>query len=285
MEEHLDELGKIYWHEAHHEALQLELHEYKDSLEFDDEFLLNKEALRMDTLIIKKNKDIQIDKNIGKIFRNHNIVEYKSETDSFSIWDYSKILGYAHIYSSFEQVPLTDITISISLTIYPRELIKTLEDERGYTIQDLGTGIYYVVGADFTIQILESKRMSESENLFLRNLRSNLSSEDMYKTLLSYRERTELNDKNVFISRLAQANPKAYLEAIDMFSEDLRELFLEGAERYGWLDNYVDKKTIRIVQKMFLDGESVEKIAKWTELSAETVTTLVGEFERTSVAH
>ena len=82
MVERLDVKDKIYWHEAHFEALQLELHNYKDSLEFDDEFHLSKESLRMDTLIIKKNKDVKIDKNIGKIFRSHNIVEYKSEQDN-----------------------------------------------------------------------------------------------------------------------------------------------------------------------------------------------------------
>ena len=63
---------RIYWHGAHHEALQLELYEYEDVLEFIKEHELSKEALRMDTLIIKKLKDVQINKNIGKIFRNNN---------------------------------------------------------------------------------------------------------------------------------------------------------------------------------------------------------------------
>ena len=73
----MDEHGKIYWHSAHHEALQLELYEYADALEFREEHKLSKEALRMDTLVIKKIKDIPISKNIGRIFRTHNIVEYK----------------------------------------------------------------------------------------------------------------------------------------------------------------------------------------------------------------
>ena len=139
----MDLKDKMYWHDAHFEALQLEFYDYKDYLDFDDEFHLSKESLRMDTLIIKKNKDIQIDKNIGKIFRGHNIVEYKSETDNFNIWDYEKVLGYAHIYSSFEKVLISDITLSISLTIYPRELIKTLENRMGYTVQNCGDGVYY----------------------------------------------------------------------------------------------------------------------------------------------
>jgi len=206
----LDEQGKIYWHGAHHEALQLELHEYVDALKFESEHELNKEALRMDTLIIKKIRDVKIEKNIGKIFRNHNIVEYKSETDGFSFWDYQKVLGYAFIYSSFEKVPMSDITISISLTIFPRELVKLLENERRFEVQNLGNGIHYISGDIVPIQILESKQLSPDSNLFLRNLRSNLSVEDVLKTLQSFKERKPLDDKNVFLDRLVKANQKAF---------------------------------------------------------------------------
>jgi len=283
----LDEQGKIYWHSAHHEALQLELYEYEDALEFKEEHELSKEALRMDTLVIKKTKDIQISKNIGKIFRNHNIVEYKSENDNFSFWDYQRVLGYAFIYSSFEKVQMSDITISISLTIYPRELIKTLQNDYGYTIQDLSNGIYYINGADIPIQILESKRMSEDENVFLRNLRSNLSSEDILKTLQSYKERKSLDDKNVFLNRLMKANHKTYLEAINMFSEDLGELFFEAAERPGWLadwlaDRVADcevEKAKEIAKKMLMRGTSINDVAEDTELPLETVISIANQLK------
>jgi hypothetical protein len=51
---YLNEHGKIYWHEAFYEALQLELHRYKDFLEFQNEHRLSKEALRVDVSVIKK---------------------------------------------------------------------------------------------------------------------------------------------------------------------------------------------------------------------------------------
>ena len=92
-------------------------------------------------------------------------MEYKSELDNFGIWDFERVMGYTHIYSSFEEVPVSDITISISLTIYPRELIKNLENERGYAVQSCGNGIYYITSAVVPIQILESKNLSEDENL------------------------------------------------------------------------------------------------------------------------
>jgi len=69
----LNEHGKIYWHEVFYEGLKLEFEQYKDFLEFQTEHRLSKEALRVDVLVIKKDKNIQIDKNIGKIFRGHNL--------------------------------------------------------------------------------------------------------------------------------------------------------------------------------------------------------------------
>ena len=49
----------------------------------------------IDALIIKKDPSAVITKNIGRIFRTHNIVDFKSEKDSLSISDYQKVLAYA----------------------------------------------------------------------------------------------------------------------------------------------------------------------------------------------
>lgn len=283
----MDEQGKIYWHDAHHEALQLEFYEYEDVLEFIKEHELSQEALRMDTLIIKKLKDIQIDKNIGNIFRNHNIVEYKSEQDNFNFWDFQKVLGYAHIYSSFERVQMSDITISISLTIYPRELIKILKSEHGFTVDDIGSGIYYLYGGAVPIQILESKKLSEDENLFLRNLRSNLVGDDMYKTMQAYKERKPLDDKNVFLDRIVKANPNAFMEAMNMFTEGVRDIFLEGADRYGWLNdrdsNQKLEKAKEIAKKMLKRGDSPSEVADITGLPIDIIIEISNQMQNLPV--
>ena len=56
------------------------------------EHQLSKEALVNDMLVIKKNRDVAIEKDIGRIFRKCNIVEFKSEHDSLSIRDFHKVL-------------------------------------------------------------------------------------------------------------------------------------------------------------------------------------------------
>jgi len=163
----------------------------------------------MDTLIIKKNKEISIEKNIGKIFKSHNIVEYKSETDNFTIWDYNKIRGYALIYSSFNNIQLSDITITISLTKYPAKLTETLKTTQGIEIKKIESGIYYIYGDILPIQILESKSLTEEENVFMHNLRSNIGEQRLAKTLSTYAKYKSLDVRNPYIDSLVKAN-KAY---------------------------------------------------------------------------
>lgn len=71
---------KLQWHPAFGAALRI--------------------TLQMDILIIKKLKDVPIRKTIGRIFRKHNIIEYKSPGDSLSVNDFYKVYGYACIYQS-----------------------------------------------------------------------------------------------------------------------------------------------------------------------------------------
>ncbi|GHV20892.1 hypothetical protein FACS189494_05490 [Spirochaetia bacterium] len=50
----------IAWHPAFIEAIQLELEQYKDILEFNPEHQLTSEPLKIDVLIIKKPPDVVI---------------------------------------------------------------------------------------------------------------------------------------------------------------------------------------------------------------------------------
>ena len=91
---------KLQWHPAFGAALRITLQEELEYLEMREEYLLSKKPLQMDILIIKKLKDVPIRKTIGRIFRKHNIIEYKSPGDSLSINDFYKVYGYACIYQS-----------------------------------------------------------------------------------------------------------------------------------------------------------------------------------------
>ena len=75
---------KIQWHPAFDAALQIEFGEEAEYLEFDSEHLLSKKPMQIDVLI-KNEKHVKIQKNIGRIFRQYNIIEYKSPEDNLDI--------------------------------------------------------------------------------------------------------------------------------------------------------------------------------------------------------
>jgi len=274
------EKGKIYWHGPFFEGLQLDLYQYRESLKYDKEHELAKEFLIVDVLVIKKTDDVVIEKDIGKIFKGHNLVEFKSEKDSFSVRDYNKVLGYAHIYASNEDVSLFDITVTIAVTMYPEALEDYLENTMNQKIQKKGNGIYYIEGEKFPIQILENKNLSK-ENLFLRNLRSNLTAEDAAAVAQAYAKLKVVETKNAYLNGIIQANPGAFKEAM-LMSAEAREIIMTTAEEIGWLQKYktdaatqaAKAKELEIARSLKLDNVPFSVIVKNTTLTLKEVEAL-----------
>lgn len=92
--------GRIQWHPAFYAAIQIELEHDALVLEFREEYQLSRKPMCIDTVVIKKVKDAKITKNIGHIFRTHNIIQYKSPDDYLSVNDFYKTYGYACFYQS-----------------------------------------------------------------------------------------------------------------------------------------------------------------------------------------
>ena len=117
------EKTEIQWHPGFYGAAELELISNKDSLEFQREINLSKMPLQMDLLIIKKLADVEIENEIGRIFKKYNVLEYKSPADGLSIDDYYKTLGYACLYKSLgdtvNQIPAEELTVSVFRDSYP----------------------------------------------------------------------------------------------------------------------------------------------------------------------
>lgn len=92
--------NKLQWHVGLGPLVRIELADDMRLLLVEEEHLLGKKPMQMDLLVIKKKKDAKIQKNIGYIFRKHNIVEYKSPTDYLSVNDFYKVYGYACFYQA-----------------------------------------------------------------------------------------------------------------------------------------------------------------------------------------
>jgi hypothetical protein len=164
----------ISWHPAFVQALKLELEPYQDSLEFIPEYQLTAEPLAIDVVIVKKAPDLVIEKNIARIFRRINILEYKSPDDYFSIPDFYKTLSYAFLYAALNKTAMEDMTLTILETRHPRELFKYLGKGPGGGITESAPGICQIAGYPLSIQVIESKKLPFEENLWLRGLTKDL---------------------------------------------------------------------------------------------------------------
>ena len=172
--EQAGKLSHIPWHPAFVEALKAELELYGDSLEFCPEYQLTSEPLRIDCVIIKKAKNVTIEKNIAAIFRDVNLLEYKGPDDYVSVADFYKVYAYACLYVSLEKVPITSLSISFVESRYPKKLFRHLRNTRGYKVEESSPGIYNITGDILPIQVIDSRRLSAGENLWLKDLNNDL---------------------------------------------------------------------------------------------------------------
>lgn len=151
------EKSVLQWHPAFYGGMQIELVGEKEKLIFENEHQLGTKPKEVDVLIIKKNPEIEIQKNIGRIFRTYNIVEYKSPTDYLSVDDFYKVYAYACFYKSdaqeVNQIKADEITITLASARRPRELLKHLKDVRHYEVSE-ENGIYYIKGDFFRYSLL-----------------------------------------------------------------------------------------------------------------------------------
>lgn len=103
---------KIQWHPAFYAAMRIELEQDADILDFIEEYQLSHKPMQVDVVVVKKVLNVQVRKNIGHIFRGHNIIQYKSPEDYLNVTDFYKTYGYACFYQAVTNCNPRDITIT-----------------------------------------------------------------------------------------------------------------------------------------------------------------------------
>ena len=236
------EAVNIQWHPGFYGAAELEFLSNKGDLEFQREFNLSKEPLRMDLLIIKKLSDIRIKNEIGHIFRRFNVVEYKNPDDALSIDDYYKTVGYACLYKGLgetvDQIPADELTISIFRESYPREMFEAMKN-LGLEIKERYPGIYYISGkqALFDTQIVVTKQLDREAHRTLRVLSKHVKEEDVRAFVEEAAQISEPGDRNnvdAVLQVSVSANKEIYetIRRCDkVMCEALRELMKEDLEK------------------------------------------------------
>ena len=236
------EAVNIQWHPGFYGAAELEFISNKGDLEFQREFNLSKEPIRMDLLIIKKLSNVRTENEIGHIFRKFNVVEYKSNDDALSIDDYYKTVGYACLYKGLgetvDQIPANELTISIFRESYPREMFEAMKN-LGLEIKERYPGIYYISGkqALFDTQVVVTKQLNRETHRTLRVLSKHVKEEDVRAFVEEAALISEPGDRNnvdAVLQVSVSANKEIY-EAIrrcdKVMCEALRELMKEDFEK------------------------------------------------------
>lgn len=229
----------LQWHPAFFADLQIELEDDRENLEFENEHQLGTKPKEIDVLIIKKQTDKPVKKNIGRIFQKHNIVEYKSPTDSLSIDDFYKVCGYAMFYKSdtrlVNEIKIDDITITFACHRFPRELMKHLKTQ-GLQYKEMYPGIYYIAGTRIAMQLLWIPQLSKEENFWLHYLTNQLSNIQQAEELI--RKYSKNKDNHLYKSVMdiiVRANRTKFEEAKSMCEalEELMEDELLEREKRG----------------------------------------------------
>ena len=267
-------MDKIHWHPGFQGATEWELKANKKDLTFEYDHPLSKEPLKMDALIIKKDPDVIIQNDIGKLFKAHNVVEYKGVGDALNIDVVYKVLAYACLYKSLgehvDEIPAEEVSITIMRAEYPKDLFEALESH-GIHVDEKYPGIYYLTGRiQFDTQIIVFSRLDNTHPAY-RILRPGAAEEDIKQFLTVARlavEPWEIQDIKALLEVSVASNRETYKKIKkeeQAMGEALQELMQED------IDKKIAKTKGDMAEAMLSDGEPTDKIIKYTGVSLETL--------------
>ena len=275
--------NKIQWHPGFVSAMNLELAENREDLVYEKEYNLNTKPLEIDLLVIKKDKDIQITNEIGKQFRGHNIMEYKSPEDQLNIDTFYTTGAYASLYKSYGETvnsrTADDITVSIVRQGKPVKLFGYFK-EHGIRITNPYHGIYYVLDAVlFPTQIVVIKELDKKNHMWLAALSEGMETVDMKELLEKIDTLTQKQDRELADSVLEvsiRANRKiveelrgdenmcqALLEIMEPEINEIREYEVRKGKIIGTVE------TLRELGQS--DNEIIQNLIKKYHLSVEEI--------------
>lgn len=228
----------LQWHPAFFAEMQIELCEETENLIFENEHQLGTKPKEIDILIIKKNSDIPVKKNIGRIFRKYNIIEYKSPEDSLTINDFYKVLGYTYFYKADtkmqNEIKMEELTVTFVSRKFPRELFGHLS-VKGMAPQKAEAGIWYLKYKELELQFIVTAQLSE-ENFWLKNLTNDLQDKTTVNKLIErYREHKDDIHYSSVMDVIMHANKEFFYKEDEKMCQAMMEILQDR------IDEMVDK--------------------------------------------
>ncbi len=237
---------KIQWHPGFVAAMDMELSRNREKLKLESEHNLNRKPLEIDLLVIKKEPYEEIHNEIGKLFRGHNIMEYKSPSDTININTLYKVTSYACLYKSYETATETvkenDITISIVRETKPEKLFKYFK-ENNVEVTMPYKGIYYVNWIPlFPIQIIATRELEQDKHMWIKALTDKMEKADMEKLIEKSSEISNEHEKEL-VESILEVTLKANSSVAEKLIGDVK----------------MGEMILKIVQPLILEKEKKAK--------------------------
>ena len=271
---------KIQWHPDFVAAIDLEFKENRDDLIYEKEYNLSTKPLEIDLLVIKKEPDVQVSNEIGKLFRGHNIVEYKSPEDHLDIDVFYKASAYGCLYKSFgetvDERAANDITISIIRDAKPEGLFRYFK-EHGIRVTNPYAGIYYVSDAVlFPTQLVVGKELEQKDHTWIKALSDKVQEQEMRELLeqisnLAHKFDKELADSVLEVSIRANRQVVEELRGGDKMCKALLEIMEPEIDKIRADDaRNLIIRSVRSFRDLGASDERIQEILmKNYELSSE----------------
>lgn len=295
---------EVQWHPGFVAAMNLELASNRADLIYEKEYNLNAKPLAIDLLVIKKERHIQIENEVGKLFRGHNIMEYKSPQDHLDIDVFYKSGAYASLYKAYgaavDERTAEDITVSIVRDRKPAGLFDYFE-RHGIRVTNPYHGIYYILdNILFPTQIIVTGELDKNNHIWLKALSDKLEKQDMKELLkhvntLTQKQERELADSVLEVSVRANRHVANELRGGDSVCNALLELMepeinkLVGEATKAAVEEAEKKakeEAVRTATKMLKSGKfTIEEICEFVpRLSIEEIGMLENEYSRPSMS-
>jgi hypothetical protein len=279
------------FHNAAFDVFCHRLRKYQENgdVTLTDECQLSRGPLKIDVVIIKKNSDAVLELSWAKFFRWHNIIEYKSPVDDLpTVAVFDKLIGYARIYASQNDVKITDVTATLVCAKEPIALFEALETEYGYEILRKGGGIYYImqkeVAAEKTLAI---QIVVETGELMLAALDREMAADVGTQAKVTEFIINEGLDDESRLSYWFKALPPEHInnvtERMENMDRERKEAWMNLMKRTGFADHFMQKGEQKGVMEgrqeqlrqdivsMHQEGLGVEAIARVTKLPEKEV--------------
>ena len=182
MEQRKKQTKRLQWHPAFCNAMQLDFAEDAFHLTFQNEYALGTKPLNIDLLIIDKDDATPIHNPIGRIFRRHNIIEYKSPGKPLNLQVLYKAYSYAYLYlsklPSGEARTLDDISLTLIRQERAAKLLNQLSRSTTPAVE-VSPGIYQLQNVPFAVQIVAAEQVPAPHGKWLKRLTRNVSPDDL----------------------------------------------------------------------------------------------------------